>query len=167
MTRSAGQPTDAPKIRPDDTHVGHARRCPTRVEAAPRRQLHVGDTVVVLGDDVPPSHTRVPSVADNDPEVGAEVLDDAASRPGPGPALQRQRRPNAKAKVALTPEVGPLTASENAAHADVDEQVDRGLAAWRLVTMPCADGSPRSPSHQLDEARQPPGRVPWRPAARR
>ena len=153
MTRSAG-PTDAPEIRPGHTHVGHARRCPTRVEAAGRRRSHVGDTVVVLGDDVPPFHARVPSVADDDPEVGAEALDDAASRSGPGPVLRRQRRPNGQANVALAPEVGPLTASEIAAHADGDEQVDRWLAG-RRVTVPGADGSPRFPSHQLDEAGQP------------
>src|SRR3954470_22305444 len=47
--------------------------------AALRGQLHAGDTVVVLGDDVAPARARVLVV--DDPEVELKLIDE----PGPGP----------------------------------------------------------------------------------
>jgi hypothetical protein len=44
-----------PEVFVDYSLVGHARRLRTRVKASVRRQLQIGDTVVVRGDDVAPA----------------------------------------------------------------------------------------------------------------
>jgi len=45
-----------PEVFVDYSLVGHARRFRARVKAPVRRQLQVGDTVVVHGDAVAPAH---------------------------------------------------------------------------------------------------------------
>ncbi|MGY2004235.1 hypothetical protein [Blastococcus sp. SYSU DS1024] len=65
--------------------VGQARRFRTRVPATVRRQLHRGDTVRVVGDDIAPTSARVLAV--DDPEVELELLD----QPGPQPRPRTER----------------------------------------------------------------------------
>jgi hypothetical protein len=59
----------------DYSVVGRATRFRTRVKAAVRQGLRDGDTVLVLGDDVPPAHARVVTVQSGNPEVELELLD--------------------------------------------------------------------------------------------
>jgi hypothetical protein len=58
----------------DYSLVGHAHRFRTRVKAAVRRQLHVGDTVLVCGDGVASSSARVRAVASDTIEVELELI---------------------------------------------------------------------------------------------
>lgn len=97
---------------PKRTHRG-------RVRGSVRRQLHVGDTVVVLGDDVSPAHARVLPV--DDPEVELELID-------------QPRLPSLIA-VMPRPRSGPQAAAADAAVLDayallVDEPLD---AFWSWV----------------------------------
>jgi hypothetical protein len=64
-----------PEIFVDYSLVGAARYFRTRVKASVRRQLQIGDTVVVRGDDVAPARARVLGIADDDPEVELELID--------------------------------------------------------------------------------------------
>ena len=59
----------------DYSLVGRATRIRTRVKATVREGLHNGDTVVVLGDDVPPANARVLRVEAGNPEVELELIE--------------------------------------------------------------------------------------------
>src|SRR4051812_40816324 len=84
----------APQVFVDYSLVGHGRRFRTRVEAALRGQLHAGDTVVVLGDDVAPARARVLVVDDPEVETRADRRAGTGiwvSPPGGGRADRRGR----------------------------------------------------------------------------
>ncbi|MCW2898923.1 MAG: hypothetical protein JWO67_1188 [Streptosporangiaceae bacterium] len=72
---TTGEVAAVPEVFVDYSLVGHARRFRTRVKASVRRQLQIGDTVVVRGDDVAPADARVLGVAADDPEVELELID--------------------------------------------------------------------------------------------
>lgn len=53
---------------------GRGSQFRTRVKASVRRQLQIGDTIVVRGDGVAPAQARVITVADDNPEVELQLI---------------------------------------------------------------------------------------------
>ena len=65
-----------PQVFVDYSLFGRARRIRTRVSATLRAGIRDGDTVLVVGDDVPPARALVTRVVAGDPEVELQLLGD-------------------------------------------------------------------------------------------
>ncbi len=68
------QQEEIKRLLVDFTFAGHAQRFSVPVLAHTRRNLHMGDTVILFGDDVPETLARVLSVSDERPDVEFELV---------------------------------------------------------------------------------------------
>ena len=69
------QQEETKRLLVDFTFAGHAQRFSVPVLAHTRRNLHMGDTVILFGDDVPDTLARVLSVSAEQSEVEFELVD--------------------------------------------------------------------------------------------